>query len=56
MGRVRMFHPASDRFQDASQAAFDAQWQSEGWVIVDAPEAAEGDGSPVEAKPRARRS
>lgn len=66
MGLVRMYHAASDRFQDASEAAFEAQWKAEGWVIADVPESAPvaeqsaGEGSPVDepatAKPRARRS
>ena len=33
--RVRMYHRSSDRYQYASQDAFDRQWSEEGWVLAD---------------------
>ena len=35
MPRVRMYYPPGDRVQYASAAAFEAEYQHEGWVLVD---------------------
>lgn len=55
MALVRMFHAGSDRYQHASDAAFDAVWQHEGWVVVPEEEAAPAvDPSDGDAPKRAR--
>ena len=37
MPKVRMYHPPSNRYQDASQDAFERVWQAEGWVLDETP-------------------
>ena len=46
MALVRMYHPASDRYQDASDAAFEQFWQHEGWVLAPVDEAPAVDEAP----------
>ena len=47
MPRVRMYHAGGDRFQFASQAAFEAEHCLDGWVLASEDEA------PAEPAPEA---
>lgn len=39
MGRVTVYHPASDRFMDCSDDAFERIYSAEGWELApDVPE------------------
>jgi len=52
MPRVRMYYPPGDRYQHASDSAFEAVYRDEGWVLVDDPE-----GDPVaDVEPTAKRA
>ena len=39
MGRVRVYHPASNRSMDCSDDAFERIYSAEGWELASDPEA-----------------